>query len=187
MDLKTCKPSILGGVLAVVLVGTLMVAEAPQSSLLQRSGAQSRLPRGAVAPAFQLPRIQGGVLELNELQGASSVLVFVTPTCPYCTELKQSLIDQGLPNLRHRLVFISRGSKALDERPAEVQALDAHIASRFPVLQDTTGRVSEAYKVMSVPTTYLLDGEGEVVASEVGVSGGLELVQELVAELSERR
>ncbi len=189
MDLKTYQPGIVGGVLAVALVGALLVAEAPESSLLQRLvvKAKSRLPRGTAAPDFQLPGVQGDVMALQDLRGASSVLMFVTPTCPYCKELKQSLIDEGLPDLHHRLVFISRGSKHREELSAEVQALEGHIADRFPVLQDTTGGVSEAYKALSVPTTYLLDGAGQVKASAVGVPGGLELVQELVADVLEPR
>ena len=189
MDLKTYQPGIVGGVLAVALVGALLVAEAPESSLLQRLvvKAKSRLPRGTAAPDFQLPGVQGDVMALQDLRGASSVLMFVTPTCPYCKELKQSLIDEGLPDLHHRLVFISRGSKQLEAPPAEVQALEGHIAGLFPVLQDTTGGVSAAYKALSVPTTYLIDAEGQVKASAVGVPGGLELVQQLVADVLEPR
>jgi peroxiredoxin len=189
MDLKTYQPGIVGGVLAVALVGALLVAEAPESSLLQRLvvKAKSRLPRGTAAPDFHLPGVQGDVMALQDLRGASSVLVFVTPTCPYCKELKQSLIDEGLPDLHHRLVFISRGSKQLEAPPAEVQALEGQIAGLFPVLQDTTGGVSAAYKALSVPTTYLLDGEGQIQDSAVGVPGGLELVQELVADVLKPR
>jgi peroxiredoxin len=189
MDLKTYQPGIVGGVLAVALVGALLVAEAPESSLLQRLvvKAKSRLPRGTAAPDFQLPGVQGDGMALQDLRGASSVLMFVTPTCPYCKELKQSLIDEGLPDLHHRLVFISRGSKQLEAPPAEVQALEGQIAGLFPVLQDTTGGVSAAYKALSVPTTYLLDGEGQIQDSAVGVPGGLELVQELVADVLKPR
>ncbi len=189
MNLKTYQPGIVGGVLAVALVGALLLAEAPESSLLQRLvvKAKSRLPRGTAAPDFQLPGVQGDVMELQDLRGASSVLVFVTPTCPYCKELKQSLIDEGLPDLHHRLVFISRGSKQREELSAEVQVLEGQVADRFPVLQDTTGGVSAAYKALSVPTTYLIDAEGQVKASAVGVPGGLELVQQLVADVLEPR
>jgi peroxiredoxin len=189
MDLKTYQPGIVGGVLAVALVGALLVAEAPESSLLQRLvvKGKSRLPRGTAAPDFQLPGVQGEGMALQDLRGASSVLVFVTPTCPYCKELKQSLIDEGLPDLHHRLVFISRGSKQREELSAEVQALEGQVAGLFPVLQDTTGGVSEAYKALSVPTTYLIDAAGQIQDSAVGVPGGLELVQELVADVLKPR
>ncbi len=189
MDLKTYQPGIVGGVLAVALVGALRVAEAPESSLLQRLvvKGKSRLPRGTAAPDFHLPGVQGEGMALQDLRGASSVLMFVTPTCPYCKELKQSLIDEGLPDLHHRLVFISRGSKQREELSAEVQVLEGQVAGLFPVLQDTTGGVSAAYKALSVPTTYLLDGEGQIKDSAVGVPGGLELVQQLVADVLKPR
>ena len=191
MDLKAHKPILLGAVLALALVGALNFAESPDSVLLQRlvskNKAQTRLPRGSAAPDFHLPGLDGKDMELVDLKGASSALVFVSFGCPHCKKLMIHLLEQGLPDMGHRLVFIKRGSKEAKERPADIQELESNIAAQFPVLQDTSGTVFEAYRTTGVPTTYMLDAEGRITASKSGEPKGFELVQKLVEDVLKQK
>jgi peroxiredoxin len=189
VDFKTHKPVLIGGALALVFAGLLAASAPPASPLLQRVVVRgdSRLPRGTLAPDFQLPTRQGKTLGLEQFKGRSSLLIFVTPTCPYCKKLKEELLGRGLPDLQNRLAFISREKPGeLQGVPAEVQQLEARITGLFPVLQDSAGSVSGAYKVQGVPTSYWMDEQGKVRASAVGMPEGLKLVDGLVAEVVER-
>ena len=191
MDLKTHKPIILGVVLALALVGALNFTESPDSSLLQRlvtkDKANSRLPRGSAAPDFHLPGIDGKDMKRADLEGASSALVFVSFGCPHCKKLMIHLLEQGLPDMGHRLVFITRSRKEAKERPADIQELESNIAAQFPVLQDTSGAVFKAYQTTGVPTTYMLDAEGRIKASNSGEPKGFELVQKLVEDVLKQK
>lgn len=184
MSFQAHRSSIIGGILALLLVGVLAFKDLPDSSLLQRIVVKesSRLPKGAVAPDFQLPGVNGETMGLADLKGAMSVLVFVTLTCPYCRQLKEELVSRGMPDLKSRLVFIIRKAQSPQEIPTEVQELETKVVRLFPVLQDSAGSTFEEYKANSVPTSYLLDKEGKVVDSGVGVPAGLKLVQKLVNE-----
>ena len=41
----------------------------------------------------------------------------------------------------------------------------------FPVLLDTTGAVGGGYGARSIPTNYLLDRKGNIIARKIGVDG----------------
>lgn len=185
MDYQAHKPGFLGGVLALLLLGALAFKDLPEAPLLQRvvAGERSRLPKNTAAPDFRLPGVNRESMGLADLKGSPSLLIFVTPTCPYCKQLKEELAARGMPDLQDRLVFITAKASASQELPAELQALEAKVASLFPVLQDSAGSVSASYQATSVPTTYLLDEEARVVDSAVGVPAGLKLVQKLVDQI----
>ena len=181
------QPSLVAGaVLALALAGALAVVDGPDGSLLQRlpRSKWQQLPQGTPAPDFRLAGVAGPGLELADLKGGSSALVFVTTTCQYCNELKEDLLDMELPELGDRLVFIlgPDGSGAPARPPAG--GVEARIRGLYPVLQDTTGETSLAYFATDVPTAYRLDPEGTVVAAARGAASVLELVDELAQDVA---
>ena len=153
------------------LAGALVVVDGAPGSLL------NRLPRSQ----FPAGRGRRG-LELADLKGRSSAVVFVTTTCRYCNELKANLLDAGLPDLGGRLVFINGPDDSPSAEPPE-DSVEARIRGLYPVLQDTTGETSLAYYAVSVPTAYRLDPEATVAASARGVAPVLELVEELARDV----
>ncbi|MCY3736399.1 MAG: TlpA disulfide reductase family protein [Gemmatimonadaceae bacterium] len=180
------RPSLLAGsLLALALTGALTAVDGPPGSLLNRlpRSQWQQLPRGTPAPDFQLAGIAGPGLELSDLKGRSSALVFVTTTCQYCNELKANLLDAGLPDLGGRLVFIHGPDDGPSAEPHE-DSVDARVRDLYPVLQDATGEASLAYYAVSVPTAYRLDAEGTVVAAARGVGPVRELVEELAEDVS---
>lgn len=186
MNVTHARPSLLGGMGAVVLVGAMAAKGPPEMALLQRtapSGEAARLADGTRAPDLRLATVDGGSVGLEVLRGGESVLVFVTPTCPYCRELKTQVLARELPEVDGRLVFVTR-STVDSTAPAEVAQLEARLAARYPVAVDSEGSAFEAYRARGVPTTYLIDGEGRVSASAVGVPGGLALIDRFVRNRS---
>ena len=77
---------------------------------------------------------------------------------------------------------MERLSQALKGEPFAVLAVDVgedvdtidaftsqlDTALTFPILLDTRGRVMQAWKVAGLPTTFLVDKRGNVVASAIG-------------------
>ena len=180
------RPSLVaGGLLALALAGALVAVDGPPGSLLQRlpRSQWQQLPRGTPAPDFRLTSVEGRGLELADLKGRSSAVVFVTTTCRYCSELKANLLDAGLPDLGGRLVFIHGPDDSAAPDPPEA-SVEARIRSLYPVLLDTTGETSLAYYAVSVPTAYRLDPEGTVAAAARGVGPVQELVEELAEDMA---
>ena len=179
------KPSLVaGGLLALALTGALAVVDGPPGSLLNRlpRSQWQQLSRGTPAPDFQLAGIAGPGLELADLKGRSSAVVFVTTTCQYCNELKANLLAAGPPDLGGRLVFIHGPDDGPSAEPPE-DSIEARIRGLYPVLLDTTGETSLAYHAVSVPTAYRIDPEGTVAAAARGAGPVLELVERLAQDL----
>ena len=191
MDRNVPKPLLAGGILALGLIAALATGEAPedrdsQSSLLLRmvEEGSALLSRGTPAPGFELPYAAGeSTVSLDGLKGESSSVVFVSFSCPYSRQLMRTVLDEGLPDLGQRLLFIQRGGDTGREPAQEEADLQAELVAQFPLLSDAGGSTFDAYKTSGVPTTYLLDAEGKVAASALGEPEGVKLVRTLAAEV----
>ena len=94
----------------------------------------------------------------------------------------RTVLDEGLPDLGNRLLFIQRGGTGRE--PTEEESdLQTELVAQFPLLEDADGSTFDAYKTSGVPTTYLLDAEAKVVASGVGEPEGAKLVRALAADV----
>ena len=188
MDRNALKPLLAGGLLALGLIAALATGEPPegrdpQSSLLLRvvdEGA-ALLSRGTFAPDFELPDAAGeNTVSLGDLKGESAAAVFVSFSCPYSRQLMRTVLDESLPDLGKRLLFIQQGDTGREPTQEEAN-LQAELVAQFPLLEDADGSTFDAYKTSGVPTTYLLDSEGKVAASGVGEPEGAKLVRALAA------
>ena len=189
MDYGRYKTILFGALLAGVLVAALATTKPPSQPLVHRTEAEGHshvgeekhdlLAEGDAAPDFVLPKREGGTLGARDLRGAYSALVFVTPTCPYCKKLKETLVQRALPGLEGRLVFITMGASER-ELPDELEQLESQVSDRFVILSDKSRDVGDTYKAAAVPTIYLLDGQGAIAGSGVGPIAGVKLVDELV-------
>ena len=195
MDRNALKPLLAGGLLALGLIAALATGEPPegrdpQSSLLLRvvDEGSSLLSRGTPAPDFELPDAAGkSTVSLGDLKGESAAAVFVSFSCPYSRQLMRTVLDEGLPDLDKRLLFIQRGGGTGREPTQEEADLQAELVAQFPLLEDADGSTFDAYRTSGVPTTYLLDAEAKVVASGVGEPEGAKLVRALVADALGRK
>ena len=127
------------------------------------------LQPGEAAPDFALPTVQGGIVELSTLQGKSALLAFVTAECPYCQKFNEELEAFTL-NADQQLVFICTGEEG-------ARKIRETYSFAYPVLIDSAGAISQAYKTPGVPTVYQLDAQGNVVDLAVGWPPAWEFVQ----------
>ena len=118
------------------------------------------LQPGEAAPDFALPAVQGGTVALSALQGKSALLAFVTAECPYCQKLNKKLEAFEL-SADQQLVFICTGEEG-------ARKIRETYSFAYPVLIDSAGVISQAYKTPGVPTVYQIDTEGNVVDLAVG-------------------
>ena len=124
---------------------------------------------GEAAPDFALPAVQGDTVALSTLQGKSALLAFVTAECPYCQKLNKQLESFEL-NADQQLVFICTGEEG-------ARKISETYSFAYPVLIDSAGAISQAYKTPGVPTVYQLDTEGKVVDLVVGWPSAWEFVR----------
>ena len=118
------------------------------------------LQPGEAAPDFALPTVQGDIVALSALQAKPTLLAFVTAGCPYCQQLHEGLEAFEL-SADHQLVLIGPSEE-------DARKISETYSFKYPVLIDSAGAVSQAYKTPGVPTVYQINTEGKVVDLVVG-------------------
>ena len=195
MDQKALKPLLAGGLLGLGLIAALATGEPlegrdPRSSLLLRvvgGEGTALLSRGAPAPGFELPDAAGqNTVRLEDFKGESAAAVFVSFSCQFSRKLMRTVLDEGLPDLGNRMLFIQRGDTGREPTEEETE-LQTELTARFPLLVDADGSTFDAYQARGVPTTYLLDAEGRVAAGALGEPEGVELARTLAADALARK
>jgi peroxiredoxin len=128
-----------------------------------RSLARSRinrngLPPGTPAPAFTLPRLDGGELSLSDYAGRPVLLVFSDPDCGPCNVLAPRLeqLSKNTPSVN--VVMVSRGDADRNRRKV------AELGLTFPVVVQDQWKLSREYAKFATPIAYLIDGEGRIAA-----------------------
>ncbi len=133
-------------------IGVLHERVAPAGALVGRGG-----PRiGEAAPRFELADWSGTRLTIGgrDSEGKSTLLLFVSPTCPVCATVL-SIADMVVSAEERwlRLVFASDGPRAEHETFVRTHGL----APRPYVLSTDLGL---AYQVGKLPYAVLIDADG---------------------------
>jgi thiol-disulfide isomerase/thioredoxin len=115
--------------------------------------------------AFSLSLLKGGTAELSAYKGKVVLLNFWATWCPPCRNEMPSM-----ETLYKR--FKARGLEILAvdcaEGKAAVEQFIQNNNYSYPVLLDTSGEVSGLYGIEAIPTTFILNREGKIIARIVG-------------------
>jgi peroxiredoxin len=117
------------------------------------------------APAFTLQNLAGRDISLKNYRGKIVLLNFWATWCPPCRSEMPSMekLYRELEGSAFEMLAVD-----LQESPEQVRRFVESNGYSFPVLLDTTGRTGAAYQVSGIPTTYIIDKDGNVLASTVG-------------------
>ena len=121
---------------------------------------QSQNPRN-----FTLPLLGGGSASLFSYRGSVVILNFWATWCPPCRAEMPSM-----ENLYRR--FKNEGLEILavdlGENERTVNQFLQNNGFTFPVMLDLYNRAGNAYGIQSIPTSFILDREGRIIARIVG-------------------
>lgn len=129
------------------------------------------------APDFELKTLEGERVRLSELRGKPVVLNFWASWCgpcrrelPVLSDLYDSLKKKGL------VVY-----GVNDQGKGEARAYMQKAALAFPTLDDSGLKAHRLYRVQSIPSMFVIDGEGKVVRFLRGAHGREEMLEALKA------
>lgn len=139
------------------------------------------VPKAPIAADdFRLDSLGGAPVNLSDYRGRVVFLNFWATWCPPCRaempsmeRLHRRLRDRGLA-----IVAVD-----LQESAAAVKTFVKEASLTFTVLLDADGAVGGAWGAQSIPTTYLIDRTGTIIARAIG---GREWDGDEMVELFER-
>jgi thiol-disulfide isomerase/thioredoxin len=132
------------------------------------------------APDITLPTLSGAFIHLADVRGKVVLLNFWATWCVPCRtemptleELYQRYRDRGLEVVAVNLDMLSTPG---------VEAFVKEVGVTFPIVLDPSWATARAYRVVGVPTTYLIDRAGNVVVREVGERDWMDGVSQMAVE-----
>lgn len=132
---------------------------------------------GEAAPDEQFPLLDGGLGSFADFSGKPVVVNFFASWCEPC---KAELPDFAAV---HDEVGAEVAFVGVNVRDGEDDArrLLAETGVDYAVARDPSGSLSEAFGVVNMPSTFLLDASGRIVSSHPGVLSADELRAEIAA------
>ncbi|PYQ13582.1 MAG: hypothetical protein DMH00_04105 [Acidobacteria bacterium] len=115
---------------------------------------------GPAAPDFELEDLQGKMVRLSKLRGGTVVLHFWATWCPHCLSEMPLLqeVDRNMGSNGTRILAINLG-----ETYRKVERYAKEHDLRLTILLDSRGKAAQAFGVVGLPTTLLLDPQGRVI------------------------
>lgn len=113
-----------------------------------------------LAPAYAARALNGDSVSFGGAPGAATLVNVWATWCTACkeefTDLERYRADHEREGLRVVAVSVDQGGEDKVRRFAEAQG------ARFPVVHDREARISRAYGVLGLPSTYLIGRDGRV-------------------------
>ena len=146
--------------LGVPVASTIAADLPPLSHSLTKQAAKT-------APALKLKALDGQPHDLAQLRGKVVLINFWATWCPPCRREMPSMerLSQALKGEAFSVLAVDVGEDD-DTIGTFTSQLDTTLT--FPILLDTSSRTMQAWKVAGLPTTFLVDKQGRIVASAIG-------------------
>ncbi|MBT9590678.1 MAG: TlpA family protein disulfide reductase [Thiobacillus sp.] len=119
------------------------------------------------APALKLNDMHGAAHDLSQFKGRVVLINFWATWCPPCRREMPSMehLTQQLKGEAFTVLAVNVGESVNDIELFTSQ-LDTSLS--FPILLDSRSQTLQAWKIAGLPTTFLIDRKGRVVASAIG-------------------
>lgn len=156
-------PAMLAGAL-LVMAGAVL-----PSQVLASEGAKVQ------APDFTLKSKENGNIRLSEQRGNIVMVNFWASWCGPCREElpKMEALYQEYQDMGFEILAVN-----VDDEVSKADVLLNDIEVSFPVLYDTAGDVSKLYDVSAMPTTVIIDRDGNQRLVHLGYRAGDEIKYE---------
>ena len=125
-----------------------------------------RPPHVARAPEFTVPRLGSGSLALKDFRGGS---VFLNFWATWCSPCKKEMPSMERLYRRHKQRGFAIVAISIDTGGTEsVASFVRQLGLTFPIGLDPDLQVANRYTVRALPSSFLIDRTGNIVALAVG-------------------
>lgn len=119
----------------------------------------------AKAPQFTLSSVDRKTYQLSDFRGKLLVVNFWASWCLPCRDEFPSMNRASKTLGNQAIVWLAIN---VGEDREAIEAFRSDFPIDFTVLLDTDGRVSEAWRVSGMPTTYVINADGDTAYKAVG-------------------
>lgn len=146
-----------------LLIGGIVVA-----ALVEARGG---VPDSGEAPGFELQRYDGKTVKLEELRGKVVLLNFWATWCSPCVEEMPYFVKLAQKYESKGLVFLAVSDDDPDTAKEDVEKFAKKTGLPLtPYVAYTNAAARRAYSVQALPTTVVIDANGQVVAAKRGMA-----------------
>ncbi|MGS2777744.1 peroxiredoxin family protein [Robertmurraya sp. GLU-23] len=132
---------------------------------------------GEKAPDFELMTLDGKTVKLSDYRGKKVILNFWATWCPPCkAEMPdiQKFYNEADDNVEILAINI--------DPQYDVKKFVREANVTFPVLLDSKDEVNNLYRILTIPTTYFIDGEGIIRSKHLSVMT-IEIIREHIKNM----
>ena len=176
------RPLILPLAIALVLLGITLAAWRMLSPTV--ASAPSMAAKGPVAPAIDVPTVDGGHFSLAAQRGNPVILFFMTTDCSGCEDETRALGRLSRADTTGKLAILMVAMTPQSDTPAAIRAYRARNQGpdRFWAV-DQGGAITRAYGITALTSTVLIDRGGHVAGRHISDSLDLATLQAAVRPL----
>ena len=146
----------------------LSVAPAPaQTKVPELSHKLTRLSTPVQAPEFVLEDMDGNAHALKDYRGKIVLINFWATWCPPCRREMPSL-EELYQKFRDEPFVVLAVNQWEDPDLVFSYMGQLNVFPSFPILFDPKSEISEAFGVKGLPTSFIVDKQGQVVFRAVG-------------------
>jgi len=148
------------------------------STLLLLTASQVR------AVDYELPDVDGQMQSLDQYQGKWVIVNYWATWCGTCMKELPDLVSMHENNKDKDIVVVGVNFESIGNE--QLKAFVAEQSIPYPVLRSEPVPVTALGKVPALPTTYIIDPDGKVVAGEVGLVSRQNLEDYIAGEKAEK-
>lgn len=168
--MKTIKTNILKLFFVALLTSSVLLPGVTQNKTadkLEEFGFRV-FPEPVPIPPFSVVSLDGKTVNSKDFKGSVTLLNFWATWCPPCQREMPSIqrLQDSMKGTSFKIVAISTGEK----KDTVLKFLKTNPYT-FPMYLDEKGKVGASFASQGIPTTYVLDKDGNAIA---GISGSRE-------------
>ncbi|UOE57566.1 TlpA family protein disulfide reductase [Bacillus sp. CMF12] len=171
------KKMFAAAVLLIITTAIFVVQAVEKDEVESHPVNQTGLGIGLKAPDFELKNLQGETVKLSDYKGKKVMLNFWATWCPPC-KAEMPDIQKFYTQKGNEVVILAVN---IDSH-SDVAGFAEEMRVNFPILLDVNEKASNAYQIITIPTTFFIDEEG-IIRNKYLSAMSLEIMNQYIDEM----